>query len=129
MLVDAKSRPVTRYIIGYKKEESDALLKFLYDHIAMSQDIQTRVRWTPGTVVVWDVSSSPSSSVFHPAEKNELIPITCRTVSLAIRHSMTGMMVNDAISPELPLRPRHHSRHHSKDSVNGYTGLQLRSFH
>jgi hypothetical protein len=47
---------VTRYIVGYKKEESDALLKFLYDHIAMSQDIQTRVRWTPGTVVVWDVS-------------------------------------------------------------------------
>ncbi|KAK2764481.1 hypothetical protein FQN54_009176 [Arachnomyces sp. PD_36] len=44
----------TRYIIGYKKEESDALLKFLYDHIAMSQDVQTRVRWIPGTVVVWD---------------------------------------------------------------------------
>lgn len=48
--------PVTRYIVGDKKEESDALLKFLYDHIALSQDLQIRVRWRPGTAVVWDVS-------------------------------------------------------------------------
>ena len=47
---------VTRYIVGYKKEESDFLLKFLYDHIALSQDLQTRIRWRPNTVVVWDVS-------------------------------------------------------------------------
>ena len=47
---------VTRYIVGYKKEESDYLLKFLFDHIALSQDLQTRIRWKPGTVVVWDVS-------------------------------------------------------------------------
>ncbi|EXJ69092.1 taurine dioxygenase [Cladophialophora psammophila CBS 110553] len=44
----------TRYIVGFKQEESDYLLKFLYDHIALSQDIQCRVRWKPGTVVVWD---------------------------------------------------------------------------
>ncbi|KAI9804246.1 MAG: hypothetical protein M1833_007053 [Piccolia ochrophora] len=44
----------TRHIVGFKKEESDYLLKFLYDHMALSQDIQTRVRWAPGTVVVWD---------------------------------------------------------------------------
>lgn len=47
---------VTRYIVGYKKEESDYLLKFLFDHIALSQDLQTRIKWAPGTVVVWDVS-------------------------------------------------------------------------
>jgi sulfonate dioxygenase len=46
----------TRYIVGFKQEESDYLLKFLYEHIAWSQDIQTRVRWRPGTVVVWDNS-------------------------------------------------------------------------
>ena len=46
----------TRYIIGFKKEESDYLLKFLYDHIALSADLQARVKWAPGTVVVWDVS-------------------------------------------------------------------------
>ena len=43
-----------RRIVGYKKEESDYLLKFLYDHIAYSQDIQARVKWAPGTVVIWD---------------------------------------------------------------------------
>ncbi|KAI4159515.1 MAG: hypothetical protein LQ342_006516 [Letrouitia transgressa] len=48
----------TRYIIGYKQEESDNLLKFLYDHIAGGQDFQARVKWTPGTVVVWDVRVS-----------------------------------------------------------------------
>jgi sulfonate dioxygenase len=53
---DLLTGTVTRYIVGYKKEESDWLLKFLYDHIALSQDLQTRVRWLPGTVVVWDVS-------------------------------------------------------------------------
>ncbi|KIW57097.1 hypothetical protein PV05_05696 [Exophiala xenobiotica] len=44
----------TRYIVGFKQEESDYLLKFLYDHIALSQDLQARVKWKPGTVVVWD---------------------------------------------------------------------------
>jgi sulfonate dioxygenase len=45
---------VTRNIVGYKKEESDAILKFLYDHIAYGADFQTRVKWAEGTVVVWD---------------------------------------------------------------------------
>jgi len=44
----------TRYIVGFKQEESDYLLKFLYDHIALSQDIQCRMRWKQGTVIVWD---------------------------------------------------------------------------
>ncbi|KAI9927814.1 hypothetical protein ASPWEDRAFT_556044 [Aspergillus wentii DTO 134E9] len=54
----------TRYIVGYKKEESDFLLKFLYDHIAFSQDVQTRVRWRPGTVVVWDNRVVSHSAIF-----------------------------------------------------------------
>ena len=44
----------SRRIVGYKKEESDYLLNFLYDHIAKGQDFQARVKWAPGTVVVWD---------------------------------------------------------------------------
>ena len=48
---------VTRYIIGYKKEESDALLKFLCDHISFGADFQARVKWAENTVVVWDVGS------------------------------------------------------------------------
>jgi sulfonate dioxygenase len=47
---------VTRYIVGYKKEESDALLKFLYDHIGFGADFQARIKWHPKTVVAWDVS-------------------------------------------------------------------------
>jgi sulfonate dioxygenase len=62
---------VTRSIVGYKREESDALLvrrtsfnllssetditkKFLYDHVAYGADFQARVKWAPKTVVVWD---------------------------------------------------------------------------
>jgi sulfonate dioxygenase len=44
----------TRRIVGFKKEESDYLLKFLYDHIALSADLQCRMKWEEGTVVVWD---------------------------------------------------------------------------
>jgi sulfonate dioxygenase len=47
---------VTRTIVGFKKEESQALLKFLYDHISGGIDFQVRVRWASKTVVVWDVS-------------------------------------------------------------------------
>ncbi|KAK4241981.1 hypothetical protein C8A03DRAFT_11821 [Achaetomium macrosporum] len=44
----------TRDIVGLKKEESDAILKFLYDHLAFSADFQARIRWEERTVVVWD---------------------------------------------------------------------------
>ncbi|PWY92689.1 alpha-ketoglutarate-dependent taurine dioxygenase [Aspergillus heteromorphus CBS 117.55] len=54
----------TRYIVGYKKEESDYLLKFLFDHIALSQDLQARVRWHAGTVVVWDNRLASHSALF-----------------------------------------------------------------
>ncbi|CAK7273522.1 hypothetical protein SEPCBS119000_005699 [Sporothrix epigloea] len=44
----------TREIVGFKKEESDALLNFLYSHLALGADFQARVKWEEGTVVVWD---------------------------------------------------------------------------
>ncbi|KAK5658300.1 hypothetical protein OQA88_2275 [Cercophora sp. LCS_1] len=44
----------TRDIVGLKKEESDAILKFLYDHLAYGADFQARVKWEEGTVVIWD---------------------------------------------------------------------------
>lgn len=43
----------TRRIVGYKDEESEYLLKFLYDHISKGADFQIRARYEPGTVVVW----------------------------------------------------------------------------
>ncbi|KNG85451.1 alpha-ketoglutarate-dependent taurine dioxygenase [Aspergillus nomiae NRRL 13137] len=68
----------TRYIVGYKKEESDFLLKFLYDHIALSQDIQTRVRWRPNTVVVWDNRVVAHSAIFdwEDGQRRHLARIT-----------------------------------------------------
>ena len=43
----------TRRIVGYKVEESENLLKFLWDHIAKGSDFQVRANYKPGTVVVW----------------------------------------------------------------------------
>lgn len=37
-------------------EESDALLKFLYEHIATGADFHARVKWEAKSVIVWDVS-------------------------------------------------------------------------
>jgi alpha-ketoglutarate-dependent taurine dioxygenase len=47
---------VTTSIVGMKKEESDMLLGFLVNHIGRCLEHQVRVRWEPGTVVIWDVS-------------------------------------------------------------------------
>jgi len=44
----------TRRIVGFKTEESEYLLKFLYDHIAKGADFQIRATYKPGTVIVWD---------------------------------------------------------------------------
>lgn len=44
----------TRKIVGYDQEESDCILKFLFDHIAKRADFQCRVRYEPGTCLVWD---------------------------------------------------------------------------
>lgn len=44
----------TREIIGLKKEESDAILKFLFDHIAFGADFHVRFKWEEDTVLVWD---------------------------------------------------------------------------
>ncbi|KAJ3506622.1 hypothetical protein NMY22_g17188 [Coprinellus aureogranulatus] len=43
----------TKSIVGFKKEESDALLNFLLDHIVKGADFRIRARYEPGTVVVW----------------------------------------------------------------------------
>jgi len=44
----------TTKIVGLKNEESEAILNFLYDHIAKGGDFQLRARWHPNTVVIWD---------------------------------------------------------------------------
>ncbi|TCD66135.1 hypothetical protein EIP91_001744 [Steccherinum ochraceum] len=53
----------TRSIVGFKDEESEYLLKFLYDHIAKGADFHIRATYQPGTVVVWDNRLTVHSAV------------------------------------------------------------------
>lgn len=68
----------TRKIIGYKKEESDYLLNFLYDHVAKGQDFQARVKWAAGTVVVWDNRVTAHSALldWEDGQRRHLARIT-----------------------------------------------------
>ncbi|CAG9988836.1 unnamed protein product [Clonostachys byssicola] len=68
----------TRDIIGLKREESDALLKFLYDHIARSIDLHVRVKWEADTVVIWDnrVSQHTALVDWENGERRHLARIT-----------------------------------------------------
>lgn len=44
----------TERIVELGREESDALLRFLCRRISAAQAFQCRVRWQPGTLVIWD---------------------------------------------------------------------------
>lgn len=71
---------MTTHIVGMKKEESDMLLGFLNNHIARCLEHQVRVRWEPGTVVIWDVSALyPTYSLYLGvyADKCPLEPRHC----------------------------------------------------
>ncbi|KAI0964745.1 hypothetical protein F4678DRAFT_385734 [Xylaria arbuscula] len=68
----------TRHIVGLKREESDAILKFLYHHIAIGADFHTRVKWETGTVVVWDNRVTQHSALldWKSGERRHLARIT-----------------------------------------------------
>jgi sulfonate dioxygenase len=65
------NRQFTRRILGLKREESETLLKFLYDHIDKSGDLQARVKWTPNTVVLWDNRVTAHSAIVDYGESKE----------------------------------------------------------
>ena len=44
----------SRRIVELKKPESDALLRFLYDIVGRTHDLQLRANWEPNTVAIWD---------------------------------------------------------------------------
>ncbi|KAJ3348021.1 hypothetical protein HDU83_001614 [Entophlyctis luteolus] len=54
----------TRYIVGLRAKESDAILNFLYDHIANGIDFQVRYRWEANTVAIWDNRQTVHSANF-----------------------------------------------------------------
>ena len=57
------NRLYTRRIQGFKAEESDTILNFLYNHIEHGQDWHIRIHWTPGTVVVYDNRNTQHSAL------------------------------------------------------------------
>ncbi|KAE9404113.1 TauD-domain-containing protein [Gymnopus androsaceus JB14] len=68
----------TRRIVGFDKEESDYLLKFLFDHIIRGQDFSCRVRYEPGTVLVWDqrVTNHSQTLDYAPGERRHAFRLT-----------------------------------------------------
>ncbi|OAA60203.1 Taurine catabolism dioxygenase TauD/TfdA [Niveomyces insectorum RCEF 264] len=65
---------IGRRIEGFNPTESDLLLNFLHDHIR-SLDFSCRVRWEPGTVVVWDQRTAAHSAVpdFETGERRHMV--------------------------------------------------------
>ncbi|OHF04075.1 hypothetical protein CORC01_00414 [Colletotrichum orchidophilum] len=67
---------IARAVEGFLPDESDALLGFLHNHIK-SLDFSCRVRWEPGSVVVWDQRSVAHSAVpdFKEGERRHMVRI------------------------------------------------------
>ncbi|KAH6917447.1 hypothetical protein BKA70DRAFT_334979 [Coprinopsis sp. MPI-PUGE-AT-0042] len=65
------NKQFTRRIVGLKREESEAILKLLYDHIDKSADNQARVRWDPYTVVLWDNRITAHSATVDFKDRGE----------------------------------------------------------
>ncbi|KAF9458344.1 alpha-ketoglutarate-dependent sulfonate dioxygenase [Collybia nuda] len=65
------NRQFTRRIVGLKREESENILKFLFDHIDKSADLQARVKWQPNTVVLWDNRVTAHSAIVDYKESKE----------------------------------------------------------
>ena len=73
-------RLYTKHIVGLKKEESDAVLRMLYDQTSKSADIQVRTKWERRTVVAWDNRSTTHTVVFDfdPKKRRHVVRITPR---------------------------------------------------
>ncbi|KAF7306550.1 TauD domain-containing protein [Mycena indigotica] len=65
------NRQFTRRIVGLKKQESENILNFLYDHIDKSGDNQARLKWEPGTVALWDNRITAHSAIVDYGDSKE----------------------------------------------------------
>ncbi|KAI0321349.1 hypothetical protein OF83DRAFT_1099931 [Amylostereum chailletii] len=65
------NRQFTRRIVGLKREESENILNFLYDHIDKSGDNQARLKWSPNTVALWDNRNTAHSAIVDYGESLE----------------------------------------------------------
>lgn len=59
---------LTKYVVGMDREESDALLKTLYDHVAQPEFVWTH-RWQLDDLVMWD--NRPTMHRREPFPENE----------------------------------------------------------
>lgn len=57
------NKQFSRRIVGLKQEESEAILNLLYNHIALGVDFQTRIKWAPRSVVLWDNRITAHSAI------------------------------------------------------------------
>ncbi|KAI9470666.1 MAG: hypothetical protein EXX96DRAFT_653767, partial [Benjaminiella poitrasii] len=55
----------TRRIVGFSKDESNALLKLLYGHIIGDYDFHVRFKWTENAVAVWDNRITSHVAIFN----------------------------------------------------------------
>jgi len=68
----------TKYIVDFKDEESEYLLKFLFDHISKGADFHIRASYHPGTVVVWDnrVTVHSATNDFEKVTRRHAVRLT-----------------------------------------------------
>ncbi|KIP07868.1 hypothetical protein PHLGIDRAFT_117738 [Phlebiopsis gigantea 11061_1 CR5-6] len=72
----------TKRIVGVTKDESDTILKHLFNLIQLNHDLQVRFRWEKNSVAIWDNRSNYHTATFdYGAEKR----VGDRVVSLGER--------------------------------------------
>lgn len=68
----------TQSIVGWDDDESDYLLKFLFDFVNRGQDFCCRVRYEPGTIVLWDqrVTQHSQTLDYEPGARRHAFRLT-----------------------------------------------------
>lgn len=62
------NRGFTKRINGVTRDESDALLAYLFGLVVQNHDAQVRFRWRKGDVAVWDNRSTMHCATYDYAE-------------------------------------------------------------
>ncbi len=88
------------------RETVDAILNFLYDHMAKSADLQARLHWTPNTIAIWDNRITAHVRFWMFSFLLGLLIRAFRALSLTTQSRVKG-----DTEPELRLRQNALSRH------------------